>query len=107
MSKFYLTAGCAIALTLAGCAASTQLGYDEWTRTTAYPAQYARGEVGYKITCEGSTATCLQRAQAMCPGPYRLIGSPHKSPRLQALLPSQNLTVLNTDNPQLIYIACE
>ena len=99
-------AGCALGLALAGCAASSEIGYDRWTRTVALPAQYAQGQPGYKITCEGSTTTCLQRAQAMCPGPYRLIGSPEKSPRLQAALPS-GLTVLNTDNPQLIHIACD
>ncbi len=106
MRKLHLTAACALGLTLAGCAASSEIGYDRWTRTMAYPAQYANGRVGYKITCEGSSTTCLQRAEAMCPGPYSLIGSPRKSPRVQAALPP-GLTVLNTDNPQLIHIACD
>ena len=89
---------------LAGCA-STQLGYDSWTRTFASPEPARRAQPGYKISCERRAEDCLLRAESLCGGNYALVGNPHVSPRVQALI-GMRLVTLNTDNPQLVHIVC-
>jgi len=92
----------ALALVLCGCA-STDLGYDSWTGTTVTPTR--RGRADYRVDCGRGTAYCLERAEAVCGGPYRIIGQPSLSPRVQAVVHWQ-ITTVNTDNPTVIYVAC-
>ncbi|ARN80308.1 hypothetical protein [Methylocystis bryophila] len=82
------------------------LAYDSGTDATAWPEQAAGGGAAFRIECPRKTATCLQRAQALCGGRYLIGGSPQKSPRVQALTDWGRLAVINTDNPSVIHIRC-
>ncbi|HXY58577.1 MAG TPA: hypothetical protein VEH76_08350 [Methylocystis sp.] len=92
----------ALGLTLSGCA-SSELGYDPYTGTQALPTRY--GHADFKIDCSRGPASCLERAEAVCHGAYRIIGQPTVSPRVQAYV-HWNMVTLNTDNSNIIYVAC-
>jgi hypothetical protein len=96
----------AFGLILTGCEASSQLGFDPLTSTVASRIHLFRTEIGYKITCEKGTEFCLQRAEAICGGRYKIAGWPSESPRVQALINMRIVTV-NTDNPSIINIVCD
>ena len=96
----------ALGLTLTGCVASPELGFDPWSNTLAIPIYLYRGTNGYEITCVKGMRFCLQRAEAICDGRYLIAGWPQKSPRVQAYLYTRIETV-NTDNPNIIKIVCE
>jgi hypothetical protein len=96
----------AFGLILTGCEASSQLGFDPATSTVASQIRLYRTETGYKITCEKGTRFCLQRAEAICGGRYKIAGWPSKSPRVQALINMQ-IAAVNTDNPNIIKIVCD
>lgn len=100
MKKALLAESLAPALLLGGLV-SAQLGFDPWTGTDATPARGAALE----IRCSRGTEYCLQRAEALCNGPFRVVGSPYKSPRVQALL-GWRLVPVNTDNPFAIRVLC-
>jgi hypothetical protein len=100
MKKIFLVGSISPLLFASSCAA-TQLGYDQWTGTTATPTRGAE----LRIECPRSTQSCLERAEAVCHGPYRVIGSPSKSPRVQAEVDWRIMTV-NTDNPSVIHVVC-
>jgi len=92
-------------LALAGCA-SSQLGFDRATGTIASETRIYRNVRGYKIVCDRGMDYCLQRAEAICGGrSYKIAGWPAVSPRVQALVNMQIVTV-NTDNSKIIYIVC-
>ncbi len=96
----------AFGLILTGCEASSQLGFDPATSTVASQIRLYRAEMGYKITCEKGTRFCLERAEAICGGSYKIAGWPSKSPRVQALL-NMRIETVNTDNPSIINIVCD
>ena len=92
----------ALSMALSGCA-SSQLGYDPFTRTRALPAHY--GHADFRIDCSLGPASCLARAEAMCRGAYRVIGQPAASAPAE---PGAywRMTTRNADNSNLIYVAC-
>ena len=92
----------ALGLALSGCA-SSEPGYDPSTGTRALPTQY--GHADFRIDCSRGSASCLERAEAVCHGAYRIIGQPTVAPRVQAYV-HWNLVPLNTDNPNILYVAC-
>ena len=96
--------GILFCVALMGCA-SPQLGYDPVTGTAAVPAKLPRGLPGFRITCPRGTETCVRRAEAICRGRFSIGGWPQKSPRVQALIDTE-IKLVNTDNPNLIYIVC-
>ncbi len=84
MKIFAAALGLAAVLIASDCLAQ-DLAYDPWTETTAWPERIAGGGSAFRIDCPRKTATCLQRAQALCGGRYLIGGRPEKSPRVVAL----------------------
>jgi hypothetical protein len=105
MKGFAAAMGLAAALLASDCLAQ-ELAYDPWTGTTAWPERVEGGGAAFRIDCPRKTATCLQRAQALCNGRYLIGGSPEKSPRVVALTDWGRLAAINTDNPNVIHIRC-
>lgn len=90
---------------LLGCTASSQLGLDPATGTVASQKRLYGNEMGYEVICDNGMRFCLQRAEAICQGPYRIVDWPSQAPRVQALINFQIVTV-NTSSPSLIKIVC-
>ena len=95
----------ALGMSMSECPELARTGYEETTRTTAVETRFAKGEIGYKITCNQEIQLCIRRAEAICAGHYRTIDDPHRRPRVQALVDGKIVTV-NTDNASSIIIAC-
>ena len=95
----------ALGMSLSECAELAHPGVDTMTSTTATEIRLAKGETGYKITCNQETQLCIRRAEAICAGRYRMIDDPHRRPRAQAFVDGKIQTV-NTDNPSTILVAC-
>jgi|GEM_PF-1759336 len=95
----------ALGMSMSDCTEMARPGYDSTTATTMTKIRLARGEQGYKITCNQETQLCIRRAEAICAGQYRMIDDPHRRPRAQAFVDGKIVTV-NTDNPSSILIAC-
>jgi hypothetical protein len=96
----------ALGMSTSDCPELAQSGYDEATATSATEVRLAKGETGYKITCNQETQLCVRRAEAICAGNYRMIDDPHRRPRAQAFIDGRIVTV-NTDNPSTILVACD
>ena len=95
----------ALGISMSDCTELAQPGYDATTATTMTEIRLAKGEPGYRITCNQETQLCIRRAEAICAGQYRMIDDPHRRPRVQAFVDGKIVTV-NTDNPSSILIAC-
>lgn len=95
----------ALGMSMSECPELARPGYDPTTATTAIEIRLAKGETGYKISCDQETQLCIRRAEGMCAGHYRMIDDPHRRPRAQAFVDGKIVTV-NTDNPSSITIAC-
>jgi hypothetical protein len=88
------------------CNAEPNPGPDPYLNTYASEVFSARDQIiGYKVSCPKSTADCLSRAQAICQGAYEVVDRPMRSPRLQALVNNEIVTI-NTDNPHELLIKC-
>jgi hypothetical protein len=96
----------ALAVTLAGCGASSQLGFDAATNTVALQTLLYNKLAGYKIICDQGAEFCMIRAEAICGGAnYKIVDRPSESPPVQALVNGQMVT-LHTSNPHILKIAC-
>lgn len=96
----------ALSLALAGCGASSQLGYDPATSTIALETTLYNKEMGYKIICDQGAEFCMIRAEAICGGAnYKIVDRPSESPPVQALVNGKMVTV-NTSNPHILKIVC-
>jgi len=96
-----------VAMILAGCAISSQLGSDPITGTLASQIHLPDGVLDYEIICDQGTRFCMMRAEAICGGPnYRIADRPSQAPRVQALIDEYRFVTVNTSNPYIIRIVC-
>jgi hypothetical protein len=93
-------------LSFLSCNALSVPGPDPSTDTVAVPVSMKESRAAYRISCPRATASCLSRAEAICGGRYRLVHPAGRAPRVQALV-DLKVTVVDTDNPYEITVACE